>query len=272
MDTQAERIKYVLSLEKSKGQWRKKFGSKEFMAASALNQELFGIPLNKSRKCQCIEDMFFLLNRMDTAKLNQINTIKMSRFKLKKGKVIMVHGLTTALTSANMTDEKAIELLKKHKGHIKNFESFPPDWEQIVFNNTPPHVPTKSEIKARAKEAGLPANSTLEQVEAKEKEIEAAKAGEAEALKARAVSVGFEGELTAENVEAAEAEFKKRRAIACGLSEDASEEDIQEIEQELKDRAEAIGYTGGLSLENIENAEKEFKGKGDSGKGKAGKK
>jgi len=190
MNTQAERINFVLSLEKTKSTWRKKHSSAEFKAASDLNNELFGIHLNKSKKCKCVEDLFFMLSRLNVEKLNLINQIKMNKFILKKGKVIMLHAMTTILTEKNMTDEKAIELLKSHKGHIKNFEKFPEDWESIVFGTAKPAakkeepkkeehkeevkkeeipvVVSKTEIKNRAKAVGLPKNATLQEVIAAE--------------------------------------------------------------------------------------------------------
>lgn len=178
MNTQSERIKFVLSLEKTKSVWRKKHSSAEFKAASDLNFELFGMHLNKSKKCKCVDDLFFLLQRLNVEKLNLINQIKMSKFILKKGKVIMIHAMSTALTEKNMTDEKAIELLKIHKGHIKNFESYPEDWESIVFGvegkkEEIPVVVSKTELKKRAKLVGLGNSATLEEVLAAEAELEA---------------------------------------------------------------------------------------------------
>ena len=133
MESQLERIKYVLSLEGTKKNWRKKHSSVEFQKASQLNRELFGMPLNKVAKCKCIEDMFFMLHRLNVEKLQTINKIKMNQFKLKKGKLITLHGMATAYTEHNMTDEKAISLLKISKGHIKSFEEYPSNWESLVF-------------------------------------------------------------------------------------------------------------------------------------------
>ncbi|CAB4152510.1 hypothetical protein UFOVP606_13 [uncultured Caudovirales phage] len=163
--TTQDRIAEVLSYEKTKANWRTKHDSLEFIAASNLNNELFGLPLNKAKKCKCLEDLFFMIARMNSKTIRQINTKKMAQFKLKKDKLITLHGMSDAVTFNNCTDEKAIALLKLHKGHIKNFESYPQNWEQIVFGTVPPvRIPTKKEIKERAKAIGLPASSTLEEV------------------------------------------------------------------------------------------------------------
>lgn len=174
MESQLERIKYVLSLEGTKKNWRKKHSSVEFQKASQLNRELFGMPLNKVAKCKCIEDMFFMLHRLNVEKLQTINKIKMNQFKLKKGKLITLHGMATAYTEHNMTDEKAILLLKISKGHIKSFEEYPSNWESLVFGAVKKtEAPVlKAEVKAEAKEEISPLPKEEKKIESEAKNPE----------------------------------------------------------------------------------------------------
>ena len=51
------------------------------------------------------------------------------KFKLKPGKVIMLHGCTPITDKA--TDEQLINLLKLSPAHIAHFESYPDDWETL---------------------------------------------------------------------------------------------------------------------------------------------
>lgn len=131
MDLQ-ERIELVLSFEKTKKDWRAKFNSREFREASALNHLLFGMHLNKKVKCDCVEDLFFMLKSYRKEDINHKQIQMNSNFKLKKGKVIALHGMNEVITNANLTDDKAIELLKKFPGHAKSFEVLPENWQEVV--------------------------------------------------------------------------------------------------------------------------------------------
>ena len=90
----------------------------------------------------------------------------------------MMHSLSTSLTEKNMTDDLAIEVLKVSKGHIKSFESYPENWESLVNGTAPvaeaindedvPVVWSKTMLKKRAKQVGLSADATQEEVLAAE--------------------------------------------------------------------------------------------------------
>ena len=64
---------------------------------------------------------------------NSINFKQMTemRFRLKEGKKIMLHGMGDVLTNANLTNEKAIRILKRTPAAIKFFDFYPNDWRQI---------------------------------------------------------------------------------------------------------------------------------------------
>lgn len=133
-----ELIERVKRYEKTKTIWRSKFDSREFREASQLNKELFGIPLNRKLKCQCIEDLFFYIK--NSKKVNQLTIQKMNKFKIKTDKAgnskqIQLHGHPEVLTNGNLTDAKAIALLKKCPAHIKSFETYPENWMDLIANS-----------------------------------------------------------------------------------------------------------------------------------------
>ena len=126
-----ERIQKVLSYEKTKSKWRGNHNSIEFVEASKLNNDLFGMPLNRTKKCKCIEDLFYMIARMSTEKLNQIKSKTMAQFELKKDKLIMLHGMSQQISNKNLTDDIAISILTKYPSHIKTFDKFPANWEEL---------------------------------------------------------------------------------------------------------------------------------------------
>lgn len=123
-----ELIDKVFSYEKTKEIWRSKYTSIEFIEASKLNKLLFGIELNQSKGCQCIEDLFFMLKR---PKINEKIKMNMEKkFKVKKNTCIMMMG-NDPLTE-HSTDEQCINALRVHKGYSKYFEILPKNWEEII--------------------------------------------------------------------------------------------------------------------------------------------
>jgi len=131
MDLEQE-IKTVLGYEKSKKQWRNEHSSKEFKAAAALGVKI-NSPLNRSRNCNCIEDLFIVMKILtrNNNKLKSLEMKKDSKFRIKGNKMIMVHG-HTPLTNDNLTDEAALALLKTHPRTIGQFEEYPKDWEKLA--------------------------------------------------------------------------------------------------------------------------------------------
>ena len=142
-----DKIKTVLSFENSRSNWKNKFESKEFKAASALG-EIVGSPLNRSLNCGCIDDLFIVLKliiKQHKLKPTEMNK-EQSKFRIKNDGMIMVHGIAP-ITNANLTDEKAIELLKVNIKHISNFDIFPENWNDLIEDK----VATKSK-KVKTKE------------------------------------------------------------------------------------------------------------------------
>lgn len=121
-----ELINRVLKSESTKKVWRKDYNSNEFKEASAVNKLLNDIPLNRSPKCECLEDLFFQLKRINLKQT--INTMKNKQFFLKDV-VIMLHGCQPI--SNKSTDEQMISLLKLSPAHISKFENYPKNWKEI---------------------------------------------------------------------------------------------------------------------------------------------
>lgn len=130
-----DRIASVLATEKTKKIWRNKFDSNEYKQASSLNYELFGMHLNKRIGCQCVDDLFFMLRSYNNEKITLKQKQMESQFTLKKNKMIVVHG-HEPLTNANITDEKALKLLKKYPGHIVSFEKLPSNIDELLGKET----------------------------------------------------------------------------------------------------------------------------------------
>jgi hypothetical protein len=123
-----EKIDKILSYEKTKSIWRGNHLSTEWIEANELNISLFGISLNRSAKCECLEDLFFALKRPNI--INKITEKMEKQFHVKKGKVIMSFG-TDAITE-HSTDKQCIAALKNNPVLIKFFEKVPENWEKIV--------------------------------------------------------------------------------------------------------------------------------------------
>jgi hypothetical protein len=123
-----EQINKVLSYEKTKNIWRGNHLSEEWIEANKLNITLFGISLNKAKKCECIEDLFFALKRPNIT--NKIIEKMEKQFHVKKGAVIMSFNADTI--TEHSTDSQCISALKSNPTLIKFFEKVPENWEKIV--------------------------------------------------------------------------------------------------------------------------------------------
>ena len=123
-----ELIERVLSYECTKHIWRANPSSIEWIEASKLNKVLTGIPLNKSAKCECIEDLYFML-KMTNSKEKVMEKAN-KQFHLQKGKVIQSYG--NDIISEHSSDEQLIEALRSNPALIKFFEKVPDNWEQII--------------------------------------------------------------------------------------------------------------------------------------------
>ncbi len=138
-------IKEVKATKPTSSVWKNKFDSLEYKQASKLNSILFGMPLNRVKNCSCVNDLFMYISNLNENKINKIKETMESKFKLKESVgVILLHGINMELSNANMTDEKALTLLKKYPIHIKSFEAYPQNWEELI--DAEPETDKPSEV------------------------------------------------------------------------------------------------------------------------------
>jgi len=118
-----KKIQEVLSYENTKQVWRSNPNSKEWIEANKLNFLLFGIHLNKSAKCECIEDLFFALKRDNI--INKITEKMEKEFLVKKD--VLIQSFNHDAISEHSTDEECIDALNANPAIIKYFDKVP-DW------------------------------------------------------------------------------------------------------------------------------------------------
>jgi hypothetical protein len=135
-------IKQVLASESTKNQWRNKYDSIEFKNATKLNKLLFGIHLNQSVGCQCVEDLFFYIKRKNNF---------MNKFKLRKG--LVVTSFLHATITEHSSDAEFINALKVSPGAIKYFTEYPENWKDIVSGKE--ILPSSKEMREQLKEKGI---------------------------------------------------------------------------------------------------------------------
>jgi len=150
MDLNQE-IKEVLLLEPTKSIWRNNHGSKEFKRAVKIGS-LVGNPINKSKNCGCIEDLFIVLRLMSRDKIKFKQIQMENKFKLKEGQLVTFAG--SHITNANLTDERAISLLKDRPIRISMFSEYPKDWKELT-GSKPERTPREKELYAKNKKEQL---------------------------------------------------------------------------------------------------------------------
>lgn len=123
-------INIALSYESTKESWRNEHDSKEFKFVKQVGFTI-GSPITNDKGCKCIERFFMLAHAYsrDNEKINLKEKQMESKFKLLEGKMIGVGG--GHVTSANLTDEKAIEILTKYPSHIATFATYPDNWKEL---------------------------------------------------------------------------------------------------------------------------------------------
>lgn len=119
-----ELLEQVLASESTKQAWRNDYKSTEWINANKLNKHFFGMSLNQSKGCECIEDLFRY------AKRQTLKETIMNQFKLQKGKVItsFLHPTITE----DSTDAEFIKALKASPSTIKFFTEYPENWQEVV--------------------------------------------------------------------------------------------------------------------------------------------
>lgn len=136
----------VRSFRPTLNEWKNNFNSTEYKEASRLNFALFGIHLNKRKNCDCVNDLMNYISRLDDDKIKQKQIIMESKFRLKKGTLIQLHGLDIMISEANLTDAKAITLLKKYPAHISSFEVYPENWVELLEDKKAYKKKAKSKV------------------------------------------------------------------------------------------------------------------------------
>jgi len=153
-----EEIKEVLSLESTKMKWRNNHSSVEFKKASSLSFAIMGQHLNKMKNCGCLEDLFIMLKSLSKDKINLKQEQMESKFKFKEGTLITVGG--THYANANLTDEKAIHILKQFPSHIASFTTHPDNWKELCAVE----VKTKKVVKEVIEEAVEESNDRMQEL------------------------------------------------------------------------------------------------------------
>lgn len=124
----------VLESEKTKDVWRGNYNSIEWNEANELNIFLFGISLNRSLNCNCIEDLFFMIKN---PKINEKIKNKMEKkFIVKKDVCLSIMALAGDNLTIHSSDEQCIEVLRISKAYSKFFEILPENWEAIIDGMT----------------------------------------------------------------------------------------------------------------------------------------
>ena len=136
MDLNAD-IKLVLSYEANKSKWKNNFESEEWKLANKVSSIVMMEGLNRNSNCGCIDDLFNTLKTLSQEKINLKQNQMQGLFKLKEGKMISLHCFNEDYTNANLTDQKAIDVLKKYPSCIAEFESYPSNWKELCEKGLP---------------------------------------------------------------------------------------------------------------------------------------
>jgi len=140
-----ENIKIVLLNEKTKNDWKNNHSSKEWKLANQVAIVVMGEGLQRKRNCGCVDDLLIMLKSLNEPKIKLKQTQIMNKFEIKEGKMIQLHGLNDAYTNANLTDEKAIEILKKFPKAIAFFSKHPDNWQELCGKDVPNEIPGAEE-------------------------------------------------------------------------------------------------------------------------------
>jgi len=82
----------------------------------------------------CIKQAYVEIREKLNTKINQPKKT-MAQFELKTGSTGMskqIHMDNEIITNDNLTDSKALQILKKLPGHIVTFEKFPANWRELI--------------------------------------------------------------------------------------------------------------------------------------------
>jgi hypothetical protein len=131
-----EQIILLQSYESSKKVWRNIHTSSEWILADKVASLVMSQGLNKSKNCGCLDDLFYMLKTISKSKIELKQLQMENKFKLKPGILLFLDG--THYSNANITDKKSIEILKRFPVKIKDFETYPEDWEKLAVSEAAP--------------------------------------------------------------------------------------------------------------------------------------
>src|SRR3972149_7022862 len=83
------------------------------------------------------------------------------KFLLKPNTCIWVDRLNLHITNENLTDELAINLLKKNRGYLKFFHEVPEGWDKTAPAPVPTPVPVKKDYEVLKPEIKLEIKSEV---------------------------------------------------------------------------------------------------------------
>lgn len=136
MDTQLkERIDTAIKLGNNVQHWGKQKDSTEFKEYNSLSVLLTGERLVAG--CgNCAAEFLNYLKHITQEKINQTMSGQFTIGKDKNGNNRQIHCIDSnlILTDNNLTDELAIQLLRKNRKHISSFKTFPENWEELIGN------------------------------------------------------------------------------------------------------------------------------------------
>ena len=125
-----EQIELLRTYEGTKKEWRNVHTSKEWILANQVASVVMSEPLNRSRNCGCLDDLFIMLKTISKTKIELKMEQSNNKFKLKPGILLFLDG--THYSNANITDKKSIEILQRFPVKINSFETYPNDWEKLT--------------------------------------------------------------------------------------------------------------------------------------------
>lgn len=120
-----EQINAVLSISFDRVSNKASLTGREKKLILGTYRTLTGIKKNEG--CgECFVEAYLYMKQIT---INNKETME-SKFKLHEGKRLMMHGSNDVLTNANITDDKALHILKRTPGAISLFVAYPEDWRE----------------------------------------------------------------------------------------------------------------------------------------------
>ena len=121
-------IQEVISYISTVNEWRNDFSDPRRKKADSLNQLLYGESFQKIKGCGCIDDFLNVLTFWNDDKIKLKIKQMAGLYRMKKGELVGFGG--SHYTEANMTDNKAIEILSRFPNLIDLFDEFPENWNK----------------------------------------------------------------------------------------------------------------------------------------------